>query len=105
MIRLGGPRPGAEVIRDLFMARPVDAHPLQLVLWIALLAVMVTVAVCVVGKIRAKPAQQELTASELLTKFRELHSRGVLSDAEFRTIRTTLAAQLKQELKGNDETG
>jgi hypothetical protein len=38
-------------------------------------------------------------------KFRELHSQGVLSDAEFRTIKTALTVQLQQELKVNNETG
>ncbi len=33
-------------------------------------------------------------ASEMLTKFRELHTRGGLSDAEYRTIKTKLAPDL-----------
>lgn len=35
--------------------------------------------------------------SELLTKFREMHSRGTLSDAEYRTIKTKLAAQIQSQ--------
>lgn len=36
-------------------------------------------------------------ASEMLTKFRELHTRGGLSDDEYRTIKTKLAPDLGAE--------
>lgn len=51
------------------------------------------------------PSQQEQLAKELLAKSQELHSQGGLSDAEFRTIKTKLAAQIQGELKDNGETG
>ena len=47
----------------------------------------------------------EPSGSELLTKFREMHARGVLSDAEFRTIKTSLETRLADELKDTGETG
>jgi len=77
----------------------------EVVLWAALAATAVAVAIYVIGRIRAEPSQQEPTASELISKFRESHSRGELSDAEFRTIKTTLAVRLDEELKDNGETG
>ncbi|NQU23024.1 MAG: hypothetical protein HQ567_17235 [Candidatus Nealsonbacteria bacterium] len=77
----------------------------QLVVWLALLAALIAVVVYVIGKLRAEPVQQEPIASELISKFRELHSKGQLDDAEFRTIKTTLAEQLQEELKRNGETG
>jgi uncharacterized membrane protein len=77
----------------------------QIVIWGAVFAMVVAVGVYLIGKIRGESAQQEPTASELLSKFRELHSRGGLSDAEFRTIKTNLAAQMQEELKDNGETG
>ncbi len=77
----------------------------ELVLWTAVAAILVVVAVYVIGKIRAEAVQQEPHASELLSKFRDLHSKGELSDAEFRTIKTTLAARLQEELKDDGETG
>ena len=73
--------------------------------WILICAVLITVAVYTIGKTRAKTLQHEPTAAELMSKFRDLHSRGELTDAEFRTIRTNLAAQLKEELNDNGETG
>jgi uncharacterized membrane protein len=77
----------------------------QLAVGLAIMATLVGVAAYVVKKIHPKSAQQERTTSELLTNFRELHARGELSEAEFRTIKTTLAAKLQAELKGNDERG
>jgi len=77
----------------------------ELIFWATLGAVGAAVAAYVIGKIRAEPAQQEPSASELMSKFRDLHSKGQLSDAEFRTIKTTLAARLQEELKDNGEKG
>ncbi len=71
----------------------------------AILAALVAAAIYVVGLIRAKTVQQEPTAGELMAKLRESHSRGELSDEEFRTIKTKLAARLEQELRGKGETG
>ncbi|HUT12279.1 MAG TPA: hypothetical protein VMY42_17410 [Thermoguttaceae bacterium] len=83
----------------------MEAQPEKLLLWGALLAVLVVTLVYVIGKLRAEPAQQEPTAGELLSNFRELHSWGGLSDEEFRTIKTTLAVQFQEELKGDGEKG
>lgn len=85
--------------------RLTDGAVFQTVLWCAVGAVLVGVAAYVLRKIRSRAAQNEPTASELMSKFRELHSQGKISDAEFRTIKTTLAARLQQELKDNGETG
>ena len=77
----------------------------QLVFWLAGSAILVAVLMYVLGKIRGQSAQQEPTASEMISKFRELHSQGVLSDAEFREIKSRLAAQLGDEVKDNREIG
>ena len=77
----------------------------QLVVGLAALAILVAIGIYLAGKIRAKAVQQEPSASELLTKFREMHRRGVLSDEEFRTIKTTLTERLQSELRDTDETG
>jgi uncharacterized protein YneF (UPF0154 family) len=77
----------------------------QLVWGVAALAILVATGIYLAGKIRAKAVQKEPPASELLTKFREMHSRGVLSDEEFRTIKTTLTERLQSELRNEDETG
>lgn len=80
----------------------------QLVAGVAVLAILVAIGAMGIGwagKFRSKSAQQEPSAGELLTKFREMHGRGVLSDEEFRTIKTTLTERLQTELRDKDETG
>lgn len=82
-----------------------QSGPEWLVLLIAALAILVAVAWYVIGKIRPKSIQKERWANECLSKFRESHSRGELSDEEFRTIKTNLEARLENELNDNGEKG
>jgi hypothetical protein len=77
----------------------------QSVIWAAALSSLALVALYVIGKIRPKAVQKEPATSELMTKVRDLHSEGGLSDAEYRTIKTTLAARLQEELKDTGERG
>jgi hypothetical protein len=86
------------------MERLLEAGAEDLIVWIAVLAAAVAVGIYVIGKVRARAVQQEPSASDLMSKFRELHSQGVLSDVEFRTIKTAMAAQLQNELKDNNGT-
>jgi uncharacterized membrane protein len=79
--------------------------PEALVLWSALLAVLVVVGGYVIGKIRPKSVQKEQKASQWLSKCRESHERGELSDEEFRTIKTNLASQLQDELNDSGKEG
>lgn len=86
------------------MQRILGIPGAELVIWGAVGAMMIAVAAYVIGKIRPNSVQKEPVASELMSKFRDLHSKGVLSDAEFRTIKTTLAERLQEELKDTGET-
>jgi uncharacterized membrane protein len=79
-------------------------QPERLILWLAVLAALIAVAAYFVMKIRAKTVQHEPEASEMLSKFRDLHSQGELTDEEFRTIKTTLSAQLQKELNDSGKT-
>ena len=75
---------------------------------IALFAVTITfiaVGIYVVLRLRESAEEDRPPASELLTKFRDLHSRGELTDEEFRTIKTKLIEQLREELNDTDEKG
>jgi uncharacterized membrane protein len=90
---------------DGFMQRLFDAAAEELVIWVAVLAAMVAVAIYVIGKVRKVPAQREPVADELLAKCRESQSRGELSDEEFRTIRTTLEERLREELRDDGQRG
>jgi uncharacterized membrane protein len=73
------------------------------VFWIAVLVLLVAVGYWIIKKLRPKPIQKEREADQWLSKCHELHSKGVLSDEEFRTI--NLAARLQDELKDNGEKG
>ncbi|MCE5266609.1 MAG: hypothetical protein LLG00_01815 [Planctomycetaceae bacterium] len=77
--------------------------PERLVISIAGLAVLVTIACYVIATVRPKPAKKERWANEWLSKSRDSYSRGELTDDEFRTIKTTLAAQLQDELTDSGE--
>jgi hypothetical protein len=81
------------------------SHPLsQAALWFAVIFALSALAVIAVRKWRGSATGAQLKPSELLTKFRELHGRGTLSDDEYRTIKTKLARQLEAELRDNDQT-
>jgi hypothetical protein len=74
-----------------------------LILGLVVLALLMGLAAYVIAKIRAEPAKKEQQASDWLSKYSDLHSKGGLSDEEFRTIKTKLAEQLQDELKGNGD--
>lgn len=75
---------------DRGMNRFWQSGPERLVLRLAVPAVLVTVAWYVIGKIHPKSIQKELKTNEWLSKFRESHSKGELTDEEFRTIKNNL---------------
>ncbi len=80
-------------------------HPLsQAALGFAVILALSALAVVALRKWRGSAYEDQPQASELLTKFRELHGRGTLSDDEYRTIKTTLARQLDDALNDNDKT-
>jgi uncharacterized membrane protein len=78
-------------------------HPLsQATLWFALIFALLALAVWGLRKWRGSAYDAQPKAHELLTKFRELHGRGTLSDNEYRTIKTKLAPQIDSERKDNE---
>ena len=80
-------------------------HPLlEAALWIASILLLFALAIRFLRKWRGGAAEDQHDPTELLTKFRELHVRGGLSDDEYRTIKTKLATQLEHELKDDDKT-
>jgi len=81
-------------------------HPLsQAALWFAAIFALLALAVVMLRRWRGGAADDQLDASELLTKFRELHRRGGLSDDEYRTIKTKRSARIDTELNNTQETG
>jgi len=77
---------------------------LAIMLFAAVMA-LIAVGVYVVSKWRDATEDDTNTASELLTNFREMHSRGDLTDEEFRTIKAQLSYDIREELKDSDNEG
>jgi uncharacterized membrane protein len=69
----------------------------RIVEWSALLGLMIVAMFYIVAKVRDGLKDDDNDASELLTKFREMHAQGDLSDDEFRTIKTRLAQRAQKE--------
>ena len=82
------------------------SHPLfQAALWFAAIFLLLALAITVLRKWRGGSAEDQPDASEMLTKFRELHVRGGLSDDEYRTIKTKLATRNDATLNDSKESG
>jgi hypothetical protein len=80
-------------------------HPLsKAALWFAVIFALSALAILALRKWRGSAFEAQQDASDLLTKFRDLHGRGGLSDDEYRTIKTKLATRIETELKNNDQT-
>jgi len=70
----------------------------------AAIAAMVVIGAYVVSKWRGTADDDNVGASQLLTNYREMHSKGELTDEEFRTIKAKLSIKLKEELRDSDDT-
>ena len=71
----------------------------QLTLGLFILAMLVTVGLMVVRKLRDQTVGSRQTANDLLTNFQELNQQGEFSDAEFRKIKAVLGNQLQRDIK------
>jgi uncharacterized membrane protein len=69
----------------------------------AMATALVAVGIYVIARVRASIGGKEPPASEWLTKFKELHAQGELSDEEYRTIKAMLAERSQQEMDGTDK--
>jgi uncharacterized membrane protein len=77
---------------------------LRAALWFAVIFALLALAIAVLRRWRGGSADDQPGSSELLTKFRELHVRGTLSEDEYRTIKTKLATQLEAKLSDSEKT-
>lgn len=71
----------------------------------AAMAVVTALGAWIVSRFRGSKGSDRPAVSELLSKFRELHEQGKLTDQEFRNIKTLLRDKLRQELNDNAEKG
>lgn len=67
------------------------------------LAIVVAVGFYLLGKFRGAYRQTDAVDTNLLSNFRELHSRGELSDLEYRTIKAQLAAKIRSQFAESDK--
>ncbi len=70
----------------------------QAALLFAVVFVLAAVGIAIVRRVRDSRSDDIGESSEMMTKFRDLHDQGGLSDEEFRTIKTKLAGKLRSEL-------
>ena len=85
------------------VAALLRAHSLELVLGVGVLLLITLVGFCLMRRLRDRAGDDEKPPDELITKFREMHSRGDLNETEYRTIKTVLAAEFRTEINGNGE--
>ena len=67
----------------------------------AAMFVLTAIAITIMRRYRDRRANDMSETSDMMSKFRDLHAEGGLSDEEFRTIKTKLASELRTELNEN----
>jgi uncharacterized membrane protein len=87
------------------MAEFLGSPLVSVVFLLALTAALVAVGAYVIGKVRAGLKREEPDASAWLSRFKDLHAQGELSDEEFQTIKSMLAKRLQHELSDKDAPG
>lgn len=77
----------------------------QLVVGLGILLILVIVAALLVQRFRGGAADKGLTTKELITNFEEMRTRGDISDADYRKVKSVLATQFQGELKDGKDKG
>ena len=84
-----------------FLQTPVA----QLIISLAVLAILVVIGVYVVLRFRGFSDDDRPSAQDTFTNFREMHEQGDISDAEFRKLKTVLGKQMEEELNNTGDKG
>ena len=98
---------GREAIRAPSMP-PAELRPedYATMAWaLGAIAAMTAIGALIVSRFRGAAEKGGTEASDSLSKFREMHRQGQLTDEEFRTIKAKLAQELLRELKDSEEPG
>ena len=77
----------------------LESAAAKVIVMLALVVALIVIGVYIAARVRNMLANPAPDSSKLLTKFRELHAKGELSDEEFRTIKSMLGEHMHQELK------
>jgi hypothetical protein len=83
----------------------LDSSLATLAVLSGILIALVAIGIYLIGKFRARPHDARIETNQLLSNFDEMHDQGVLSDAEYRTIKSMLVERLQTELKDSSESG
>ena len=75
----------------------------RVLMWLAVIVFLVAGLVYLMRWLRGADEDESSQSGDLLTSFRDIHSRGQLSDDEYRTIRSRLAARMQGELKHEED--
>jgi hypothetical protein len=81
----------------------VSTPAARAVIQVAVALIMSIVAYYVLERWRDRTSKED-TTSDHLTNFRDLRQRGVLSDVEFRTIKTVLGDRIREQLEQSGES-
>jgi len=66
----------------------------QVVIWLTVLTVLCVIGLYFIKRVRDQGGDGEATASDFLTRFREMEEGGQISQAEFRQIRSVLGPRI-----------
>jgi uncharacterized membrane protein len=78
-------------------------HVARVLFWFAVIVFLLAAGAYLVRRARAAGEDAPESSGDLLTQFREIHAQGQLSDDEYRTIKSRLAAKLQGELKREED--
>ena len=77
----------------------------RVLIFLAAVIGVLAIGIALARRYRDDADEDGLKATDMLTKFQDLHFQGELSDEEFRTIKTKLADNVQDELRDTGETG
>ena len=81
----------------------LSSNTAQAIILLAVLLIVSATAWYLVSRFRDQ-IKDDMVTSELLTDFREMHHRGDLSQAEYRTIKARLADELQDQVSEDSKT-
>lgn len=75
----------------------------RVLMWLAVIVFLVAGLVYLMRWLRESGDDETGQSGDLLTSFRDIHSRGQLSDDEYRTIKSRLATRMQGKLKQDED--
>jgi uncharacterized membrane protein len=78
-------------------------HVARVLFWLAVIVFLTAGVVYLIRRMRDTGNEATESSGEMLTKFRDIHAQGDLSDDEYRTIKSRLATKMQGELKHDED--